>query len=249
MTALLILLTPVLLLAVVALFAFVGCGFSEPCAPPTPAVETTDPGTSTLSATVSNLCGGELFVATVQWGGPTQSPSLVTDSGAALNPAPEVNGGNAFDWNGMKIQVFTLVNSSQNSSVKITAILSAPSPDTWSLSIWPYPTSTPSLYGAVNNQNVTGTNIAAPAINVMNKGDAVYAVAYAADAGAITGTFPGNNTLSPGPGFTTASTSVPDPLLESSVAAASGPVPATAINATGIGNWKAFIVAVAVKLA
>jgi hypothetical protein len=247
MTALLILLTPVLLLGIVALFAFVGC-FSEPCAPPTPAVETAGPGTSTLSTTVSNLCGGELLVATVQWGGPTQSPSLVADSGAPLNPAPEVDGGNAFDWNGMKIQVFTLVNSSQKSSVTITALLSAPSPDTWSLCVWPYPTSTPTLYGAVkSNPNGTGTNVAAPAINVMNKGDAVYAVAYAADPGAI-GKFPSNNSLSAGPGFTAASTTVPDPLLESSYATASGPVTATAMNTTGSSNSKAFIFAVAVRI-
>jgi hypothetical protein len=245
MTVLVILLTPVLLLAIVALFGFVGCSFHPGAISPSPQVGIAGPGASSVSVSLSNLSGGELLVATVEWGGSAQPPAF---TGAAFQQRSDINGGNAFDWNGMRIQVFTAINSQKNTSL-ITATFSSPSNVECSLCVWPYPGST-TLYGAVDSgPNLTGTNIAAPPINVMNKGDAIYAVAYAADAPttSLTGKFPGNNLLTPGNGFTSALVGESDPLLEGLYATASGPVTPAATNTAGTSKSKGFIFAVAVK--
>ena len=241
--ALVILLAPVLLLAIVALFGFVGCSFNPSYVPPpTPVVETAPANSATLNATLMNLAGGELLVATLQWGGGS-APNFT--SGGAFQA---VTNGGPFLWAGMRIQVFSAVNTTPTSNT-VTVTLPKPSPVPWSLCIMPYsmPASDP-LYGATNNgTNFTGADIKAPPIN-LNFGDTVYAVAFAADA---IGTFPGHNSLSAGPGFTASSTEVTNPLMEQplfSRAAADGPVTAEATN-SNTANPRGFIFAVAVKLA
>ena len=246
MTALLILLTPVLMLAIVALFGFVGCSFS-PAYGLSTVVATADKGTSSVSATLG-LNGGELLVATVQWGG----TAVPTFTGAQFQPSAAVNNGNAFSWNGMNVQVFSGINPAGKGELTVTAALPSPSTVSWSLSIWPYVTKAPNpLYGAVSTTpNFQGKNIQAPPIN-LNKGDALYAVAFAADTPVTPtspGTFPGNNPLSAPMAFTTFA-DVNNPLLEGIFASAAGQVIAQATNNTTDPNNarpRGFMVAVGV---
>lgn len=252
MTALLILLTPVLLLAIVALFGFVGCSFTPSAGIKiSPVVESAIKGTQSISATLS-LNGGELLVATLQWGG-SATPQF---SGVQLQADSAVNNGNALTWNGMNIQVFTGKAPGAGGNVTVTVTLQTASPVQWSLCIWPYATSSQTLYGAVNKAaTFTGAPliIQAPAVNV-NKGDAFYAAAFAADTPATPGgqgAFPGSNSLSAPNGFSTATDSSNDPLLEGLVATSTGPVIAQATNTpTDTHNTKpeGFILALGVTI-
>ena len=229
MTTLAILLAPILLLAIVALFGFVGCSFKDGAAAASPVVASAGKGTQSISAMLG-LNGGELLVATVQWGGPA-TPQF---SGVQLQADSGVNNGNALTWNGMNVQVFTGRAPGAAGNVTVTVTLQTASPVQWSLCIWPYATNSQTLYGAVNTAaTFTGTplSIQAPAIN-LNKGDALYAAVFAADPPATAGgqgVFPGSSSLSAPTGFSTAPNSV-NPLLESLVAAAAGPVTAQATN-------------------
>jgi hypothetical protein len=242
--AFVILLAPVFLLAIVALFGFIGCSFAPlPGAGPTPVVEIAAANSATLSATLMNLSGGELLVATLQWGG-GGTPNFT--SGGVFQP---VSNGGPFKWNGMDIQVFSAINATQGSST-ITVNLSKPSPVQWSLCICPYATKALNpLYGAVNNgATFTGAVIKAPPIT-LNPGDSIYAVAFAADGGGVVGNFPGKNSLSvPGPFFTPGSSDVTNPLLEiGRVGSDGGAVAAEATN-SNTSNPRGFIFAVGVHL-
>ncbi|HUI85076.1 MAG TPA: hypothetical protein VL240_12680 [Candidatus Binatia bacterium] len=256
MTVLVILLTPVLLLAIVALFAFVGCSFRAQISL-APVVATASAGTSALSATLG-LNGGELLVATLQWDG----LSAPTFKGAQFQPAAAVNNGNALKWNGMSIQVFTAVYSgAYGTNINMSVTLPTPSQVPWSFSIWPYSTNASNpLSGAVStNPNFAGKNIQAPAVN-LNKGDALYAVAFAADTTPTPltpGIFPGNSSLSApanGPNGETVATATDtnnNPLLEGWLAGANEVATAQATNTPtdpSNTNPKGFILALGVTI-
>jgi hypothetical protein len=204
MTTLLILLTPILLLGIVALFGFVGCAFRPGRAAGnyTPIVVTASPRETTLTAKITGLVDNELIVATLQWGGPPTPTPTFTATGLGLYPAPMVNNGKPFSWNGMNIQVFmNNVDNPGDGTVAVKVTLPAPSPVPWSLCIWPYGTLAQNpVFGALSTEpNFVGVEIKTPEPITLNQNDALYAVAYAADAPATTGgngAFPGTNSLS-----------------------------------------------------
>jgi hypothetical protein len=259
MTTLLILLTPVLLLAIVALFAFVGCVFHPGRALPTltPVVAIGTTRETTLTATITNLIDNELIVATLQWGGPPTPTPTFSSAGVNLYPAPMVNGGKPFNWNGMNIQVFiNNVDKPGNGNLPIKVTLPAPSPVPWSLCIWAYETlAKDPVFGAVSTDpNFVGVEIKTPEPITLNQEDALYAVAYAADTPATpggNGAFPGTNSLSAPTtwGFLEYNTNG-NPLLIGFGAKAAGTVTPLAINKpTDPKNTKpkGFMVAVGVR--
>lgn len=272
MTTLLILLTPVLLLAIVALFGFVGCAQFPPGKPYktyTPVVVNGLAEETTSTAHITNLSDNELLVATLQWGGPpTPTPTFASSGGLVnLYPAPAVNNGQPFSWNGMNIQVFiNNVDNPGDGNLAVTVTLPAPSPVPWSLCVWPYLTlAKDPVFGAVStDSNFIGTEIKTPEPITLSQLDALYAVAFAADTPARAGgngAFPGTNSLSapPGWGFVTYdglwegnSTNTPNPLLIGFVARGPGTGTLTplAINKpTSARNTKpkGFMVALGIK--
>lgn len=208
-TPLILLLTPLLLLVIVALFAFVGCAFrpGSPLGNYTPIVVTASARETTLTAKITGLVDNELIVATLQWGGPPTPTPTFAATGLNLYAAPMVNNGKPFSWNGMNIQVFiNNVDNPGDGTVTVKVTLPAPSPVPWSLCIWPYNTAAQNpVFGAVSTApDFVGVEIKTPEPITLNHDDAVYAVAYAADAPANVGgdgAFPGTNSLSPAPGW------------------------------------------------
>jgi len=255
MTALLIVLTPLLLLAIVSLFGFVGCRFQPGAASNSysPVVQAAGAKAPTVSALL-DVEGAQLLVATVQWGGSgTPQFSAQVGSGATVQcnfaPASEVNGGNPFSWNGINIQVFTGQVPANVDVLVVTVTLPSqdPSPVQWSLCIWPYMTSSQTLYGAVNTDlhaTFVGTplSLQTPSAVSVKTGDALYAVAFAADPPATAAgqvAFPGTNKLAAPSGFTTAADNSNDPILEGLVATANtGPVTAQVTDTNTNTNIK-----------
>src|SRR5689334_12801021 len=112
-----VLLSPILMLAVIALLGFVGCTFSAPVGPGGVShvqtnIKANVPGTSVIVGDPLALQGGELIVVTVQWGSAVvQPPPPILSGGVAFSP---VVGGGPFNWNGMKIQSFIGTNVANN---------------------------------------------------------------------------------------------------------------------------------------
>jgi len=208
-TLLIFVLTPVVLLAVVKFFTF-GCPFTPGSVAPslyTPVVATGRANETTLTATIKGVFDNELIVATLQWGGPPTPGPTFAATGLGLYPAPMVNNGKPFSWNGMNIQVFinNVDNPPKDGNLAVKVTLSVPSPVPWSLCIWPYQTlAKDPVFGAVStNPNFVGVEIKTPEPITLSYGYALYAVAFAADSPATAGgdgAFPGSNSLS-GPGW------------------------------------------------
>jgi hypothetical protein len=262
MTTLLVLLTPVLLLAIVALFAFVGCSFTPGEAGYqsfNPVVQIAAAGNPTVKALL-DVEGASLLVATVQWGGKGAPQfSAQVGSGAPeechFKAASEVNNGNPYNWNGMNIQVFTGQVPAKVDVLVVTVTLPDPSPVDWSICIWPYATASQKLYGAVSSSpNFASKTITTQAPVHMNGGDVLYAVAFAADTPSSAGSpgaFPGNNTLSApaGWGFATASDRDKNPLLIGfGPTVGPGELKPVAVNATSDTNPLGFILAFGVTI-
>lgn len=263
MTALLIVLTPILLLAIVALFGFVGCRFQAGVASSSysPVVQAAGAKAPTVSALL-DVEGANLLVATVQWGGAgTPQFSAQVGSGATVQcnfaPASDVNGGNPFSWNGINIQVFTGTVPSNVDVLVVTVTLPDPSPVQWSLAIWPYATNSQTLYGAVSTDlhaTFTGSplSLQTPSPVGVKVGDALYAVAFAADAPATAGgqaVFPGSNSLAASKGYTTATDNSNNPLLEGLIATATtGPLTAPVTDTTTKTKPLGFLLAFGVTI-
>lgn len=257
-TLLLFVLTPVVLLAIVALFAFVGCSFTPggpigPVLPPVVAMGR--PNEDTLTGTLTNLADNELVVATLQWGGPaTPTPKF---TGVNLYPANAVNNGQPLSWNGMNIQVFiNNVDNPGDGRVPVKVTLPAPSPVPWSLCMWAYQTlAKDPVYGGVfTDPNLIGVEIKTPEPITLNRLDNLYAVAFAADPPSTVdgnGAFPGSNSLSAptGWGFSEYNANS-NPLLIGFTATAGGTVTPLAINKPTDPkdtNPKGFMVAVGIR--
>lgn len=187
----LLLLTPIVLLAIVALFAFVGCSFRPSSASFN--IATATAGTSTITLPLNNTLGGELLVVTVQWGGagkPVFTPNI-------LNPIAQ---GGPFAWNGMQIQSFSVVHPQNNPNIVVELQDNngqpVNSPVQWNVLFAAFRSSdgSPFFGGAATNPALTGATFSSQPVTV-DTGQAVYAVAFAADGGVITGAFPGNNAL------------------------------------------------------
>lgn len=241
MEALLILLTPILLLALVALFGFVGCGFTPGSTSSSfSTVVTADAATQTLMIPVSGLSGGELLVATVQWGSPAIAPPAPAFSGGPAFAAVDMAG--PFVWGKSRVQVFSGTNTS-STDYTITVTLSDNSPVQWSVCIEAFgdSQSAASMFSPVTNGTTfVGSAIQSPPITLA-KGDTLYAVAYAADSD---GTFPGSNSLSAPSGYSVFADST-NPLFETWGAQSAGSVTGQATN-SNTNNPKGFIVALGI---
>jgi hypothetical protein len=247
-----VILTPILILASIALLGFVGCQSLFSVSPGVTAVEhvqtivTAEPaGTDTITAGLSPLSGGELIVVTLQWrSASVQQPTpAVTLNGTSL---AGIAGGGPFDWNTMQVQSFFGFNAPGSTSAAVQALVAGSSNLQWNLCV--------SAYNNVDRNNPTfgpqqsdpgfiGTILTAPPIST-GTGDTVYAVAFAAN---NTGTFPGNNSLSAGPNFTTEFPSITNPLVESG--GIGSPIAATATNTAATPNPRGFILAIGIQVA
>lgn len=250
-----VVLTPILLLAVIALLGFVGCDrvfglqYVDPPGTPSPVnhvqtvIKSGAAGSNTITADPLSLQGGELIVATVQWGSAAVQQPTPALTGADFAP---VLGGGPFAWNGMRVQTFFGTNPSNNQTVTVEAILSGGSNVTWNLCVSAYAdvdSHTPIYSPQQSGPIYVGNNPQTPAINI-GDGDLVYAVALAADNG---GAFPGNNSLAAGPGFTAEFTAIANPLVEDG--GKTGPVTAQATITSQGPNPKGFIFAMGIKAA
>ncbi len=201
-----VILTPLLLLAVIALFGFVGCdqllGLTqtyEGVGYVNTAVFVEPANTNTVTAVLSGLSGGELIVITLQWSGnaPTLTPNLTSAAGPytwelQTTAAPKKISG---------IQVFTAINPDNSAQFTVNVTLSSVVP--WSVCLTAFstvdanaPTYSPQMVQASTNANSPAQT------NAIGLGiaDALYAIGIAADGNGNILSAQGN--LAPGPGFT-----------------------------------------------
>jgi hypothetical protein len=245
--------TPILLLAIVALLGFVGCYQDVTVTPPTlmhvqTVVKSAPAGTQSATAKPLTLQGGELIVVAVQWSSPNATPSKPELSEASLGNIlfPAVSGGGPFAWyaidsnHNMMAQIFSASNPAGNTQFTVKASLLQQSTVPWSLCVSAYAgvnESTPLSSPQPSKLNYLGNNPQTPPIS-FGPGALVYAVAFAANSD---GTFPGNNSLSAGPGFTAEFPQITNPLVEDGNGAS--PVIAQATNTNSDPNAKGFIFA------
>ncbi len=243
-----LILTPVLLLAIVALLGFVGCYQDVFVLPPLllhvqTVVASASANTKSVSAGPLTLHGGELIVVAVQWSSAISGPEMPGLSGASFSP---VNGGGPFAWNNMSVQIFSAFNPAGNTQLTVTASLVRNSTVTWNLCVSAYSgadENTPLYSPQTSKLNYVGNNPQSPPLNT-GTNDLVYAVAFAANSD---GTFPGNSSLTAGPGFTAEFPAITNPLVEDGDG--SNPVVAQATNTTPDPNAKGFIFAMGLKSA
>lgn len=247
-----LILTPVLLLAIVALLGFVGCYQTLTYVAPAlmhvqTVVATASANTNKVTANSLTLEGGELIVVAVQWSAAITGADMVTLSGASFS---QVNGGGPFVWyeidttHNMMVLIFVAMNQAGITQVAVTASLLQDSTVPWNLCVSAYSgvDEAEPVYSPQNSKlGYVGNNPQTPPIN-LSAGDLVYAVAFAANSD---GTFPGNNPLSPGPWFTPEFPAITSPLVEDGNG--SNPVIAQVTNANTDPNAKGFIFAMGLK--
>lgn len=206
-----VILTPILLLAVIALLGFVGCDqvLGLPALGPEvthvqTTVNTGQKGKTTLTSDTLSLKGGELIIATVQWQSATASPTQPSLTGASF--APIAQGAIPAAWNGLSIQSYWAVNPAHNTQLAVQVSLPSGSNPTseWNLCVSAYDNvdvNLPNpLYSPQQNVlNYVGTNPQTASINT-GGGDLVYAVVFAAN---HDGTFPGTVSIAAGSEFKT----------------------------------------------
>jgi hypothetical protein len=254
MLDLFLILTPVLLLPIVALLGFVGCYQNVTYVPPAlihvqTVIATASANTNKVTADPLTLEGGELIVVAVQWSSAIAGANMPGLTGASFSP---VNGGGPFVWykidttHNMMIQIFSAINPAGNAQLTVTASLLQESTVPWSLCVSAYAgadENTPLYSPQTSKVNYVGNNPQTPPLNI-GSGDLVYAVAFAANSN---GTFPGTNPLSPGPGFTAEFPAITNPLVEDG--GGSNPVVAQVTNANTDPNAEGFIFAMGLKSA
>jgi hypothetical protein len=243
-----VILTPVLLLAIVALLGFVGCYHNVTYTGPVlmhvqTVVNSAPAGTKSITAAPLTLQGGELIVVAVQWSSSITGPDMAEVAGASFSA---VDGGGPFAWNNMSVQIFSAFNPAGNTQLTVTASLVLNSTVTWNLCVSAYSgvDENASLYSPQTSKlNYVGNNPQTPPLNI-GTGDLVYAVAFAANSD---GTFPGTNALTAGPGFTAEFPAITNPLAEDGNG--SNPVIAQVTNTNTDPNAKGFIFAMGLKSA
>jgi hypothetical protein len=241
-----LILTPILLLAIVALLGFVGCYQDVSITPSAlmhvqTVVKSAPAGTKSVTADPLTLQGGELIVVAVQWSSAISGPDMPGLTGASFSP---VNGGGPFAWNGMSIQIFSALNPPGNTQLAVTASLLRNSTVSWNLCVSAYigvDDNAPLYSPQTSNLNYVGNKPQTPPLNI-STGDLAYAVAFAANSD---GTFPGNNSLTAGPGFTSEFPAITNPLVEDGNG--SNPVIAQVTNSNPEPNAKGFIFAMGLK--
>lgn len=265
-----VILTPVLLLAVIALLSFVGCdsvfgihstglapanleaGYVNTAVYVEPATSNGGADKTTFPATLTGLQGGELIVLALQWDGnpPTFTPGL-TPAAAAYRwqitttaPPKTIT----------SFQVFTAINPAAQNQFTVQVQLN--SVKAWSISLSAFnnvdvnsPTSSPQTITSSPNTPVSSLQTAPISVAA---GDALYGFGLAADGN---GNFPsGNNNLGLGPGFTLDDPSLtqgnpgdPTPLVEHLTTdnfGKSQSLPAVVVNNTGNPNLLVFGMAI-----
>jgi hypothetical protein len=262
-----VILTPILLLAIVALLAFVGCdqllglnptslgsnqvGYVKTAVYVEPATPANGTSTTTLNAILSGLQGGELIVVALQWKGnpPTFTPNLMSAAGpykwqlVASVPPQTIS----------DIQIFTVLNPANTTQFTVQVKLNSVAP--WSLCLSAYntvdtnaPTYSPQTVQVSTSANNPMTNLQTAQIG-LSAGDALYAVGFAADAD---GSFPpGANNLGPGPGFTLDNSGNTNPLVEHLITSDTGSnqsLPAVVMNTTGNPTANLFVLGMGIKV-
>jgi hypothetical protein len=237
-----VILTPILLLAVIALLGFAGCSFTPGMEPSVSHVATVvksgAANTGSITAGPLTLTGGELIVAALQWRQEvaTDKPSLSAGLTAAAGP---------FAWNNMQVQIFTALNPTGNTQLTVTASLPHNSAVVWNLCVSAYSgvdEDTPIYSPQTSPLAYTGNNPQTAPLSI-GSGDLVYAVAFAANSD---GTFTGNNPLTAGSGFTAEFPAITNPLVEDGDG--SSPVVAQVTNSSSDPNAKGFIFAMGMKV-
>ena len=261
-----VVLTPILLLAIVALLGFVGCdqllglnqvtmspqlGYVKTAVYVEPATPMNGTSTTTFNAILSGLQGGELIVVALQWKGnpPTFTPNLMSAAG----PYTWQSNAGALPQTISDIQAFTAMNPAHSAQfviqVKLNSVVS------WSLCLSAYntvdvnaPTYSPQIVQVSTSANNPVTNLQTAQIG-LSAGDALYAVGFAADAD---GSFPpGANNLGPGPGFTLDNSGNTNPLVEHLITSDTGSnqsLPAVVMNNTGNPTANLFVLGMGIKV-
>jgi hypothetical protein len=254
-----VILTPILLLAVVALLGFVGCDKLLGLGTVSPmtsvmhvqtVVKSAAAGTNSITADPLTLQGGEFIVVAVQWSTSTGVPSMPELSETTLGSQLKftgVSGGGPFAWyaidslHNMMVQIFSAGNPTGNTQFQVKASLLQPSTVPWNLCVSAYsgvneaaPLSSPQT----SRLNYVGNNPQTPPIG-FGTGALIYSVGLAANSN---GTFPGNNALTAGAGFTAEFPAITNPLVQDGDGAS--PVIAQVTNANPDPNAKGFIFAV-----
>ena len=261
-----VILTPFLLLAIVALLAFVGCdqllglnptslgsdqvGYVKTAVYVEPATPANGTSTATLNAILSGLQGGELIVVALQWKGnpPTFTPNLMPAAGPyewqLLTSVPPQTVSD--------IQLFTAMNPANSTQFTVQVKLNSVAP--WSLCLSAYntvdinaPTYSP-LIAQVSTSAINPVTTLQTAPIGLSVGDALYAVSFAADAN---GSFPpGANNLGSGPGFTLDNSGNTNPLVEHLITSDTGnnqSLPAVVMNTTGNPTANLFVLGMGIK--
>ena len=261
-----VILTPILLLAMVALFGFVGCdqllglspttespqlGYVKTAVYVEPATPMNGTSTTTFNGILSGLQGGELVVVALQWKGnpPAFTPNLMSAAGpyewqlATKVPPQTIS----------DIQVFTAMNPANSAQFTVQVKLNSVAP--WSLCLSAYnmvdtnaPTYSPQIVQVSTSANNPVTSLQTAAIG-LSAGDALYAVGFAANGD---GTFPpGANNLAPGPGFTLDNSGNTNPLVEHLITSNLGSdqsLPAVVTNTTGNPTANLFVLGMGIKV-
>jgi hypothetical protein len=201
-----VILTPILLLAVIALLGFVGCdqvlGLTqayEGVGYVNTAVFVEPANTNTVTAVLGGLSGGELIVITLQWSGnaPTFTPHLTSAAGPytwelqTTVPPKKISG----------IQVFTAINPDNSAQFTVKVALNSVVP--WCVCLTAFstvdansPTYSPQTVQASTNANSPAETNAIG----LGESDALYAIGIAAGGAGNILSAQGN--LAPGAGFT-----------------------------------------------
>ena len=201
-----VILTPLLLLAVIALLGFVGCdqvlGLTqayEGTAYVNTAVFVEPATTNTVTAVLSGLSGGELIVITLQWSGnaPTFTPHLTSAAGPYTWELQTTAASKKIS----AIQVLTAMNPDNSAQFTVTVTLSSVVP--WSVCLTAFSTvdANSPTYSPQTVQASTSANSPAQTSAIgLGESDALYAIGIAADASGNILSAQGN--LAPGSGFT-----------------------------------------------
>lgn len=243
-----LILTPLLLLAIVALLGCVGC-YQEVTLTAAgvthvqTVVNSNGANTNRITSDMLTLQGGEFIVVAVQWSSANAAPSMPGLIEASLGKIfSTVGGGGPFTWyaidsnHSMMVQIFSAPNPDGNTRFQVQASLLQTSTVPWNLCVSAY-SGVDAGASSPQSSNLPGDSPHTQPIS-FESGALVYAVAFAADSD---GTFPSGNLLSAGTGFNPESPQPGNPLVQDSNG--TSPLTAQAKNSNTDPLAKGFIFA------
>jgi hypothetical protein len=243
-------LTPILLLGVIALLGFVGCDrvFGlYPVLPPSPAtnigqnqIVAGNTANGTAQATLSLTEQANLIVVTVVWpSGAGTLASLIVPGGTFQTIRTD-------SWSGYNVQTSYASAVPAGSAITVQAALSAgSSPSPWYLCVAVYngAEQTNPTYSASSLSSVNTGTIAPIAFSAQEDGDVIYSIAIAQTSGGSFGAFTGQ--LAPGATFI-AEQSLGFLLIQDQQVSAAGSVSVTA-DATGTNTGRWYLLAMGIN--